>query len=1022
MKRILLSLALLIVTLAGYSQTVVTFNPFIDNSMYRELPGNSNGLGDLFSGTNAAGDDRRALVYFDVSSIPAGAIITDVSLDLTLIQIGGAATTNDFTIHEVLEPWGEGTSSGTGIGAPATALDATWSHAVWPGTMWTTAGGEFTATADATTPISNVLGTYTFNSAGMVSRVQDWVDGASVNMGWILIGDGTVGAAARFGSRENPAPPVLTVTYCVAPTAVCQDITVNLDGTGNYTMAASEIDGGSSVDCGPMSLSADITSFSCSDITTGPAANDLIITGAYDGPLPGGTPKGIELYVVNNIADLSQYGFGSANNGGGTDGEEFTFPAVPATAGQFIYIANESTEFTNWFGFAPDYTSGAANINGDDAIELFYLGGVIDVFGDINVDGTGEPWEYMDGWAYRNNGTGPDGTTFQLGSWSFSGPNALDGETTNGTATMPFPAGTYTPPIGPIAVTLTVQDDATGATSTCMANVTVQDNIAPTASCVGSYTVVLDGTGNGSLTGADIDGGSTDNCGVTTLSASPNTFTCADIGTVNVTLTVTDASGNMSTCNTTVTVDGSSVVSASVDAVIDVDCNGNSTGFVDVTTAGGTTPYSWDWNAGTYTTEDLTGVPAGTYNLTVTDAAGCTGTASATVNEPAPVSVTMVSRTNVSCNGAADGTIDIDVTGGVTPYTYLWTPTGQTTQDVTGLSGGCYDVTVTDANGCIGMLNVCITEPAALVATVDMATDPSSCGGADGSVTVTTTGGTTPYGWDWNSGTYTTEDITGLAAGTYNLTVTDANGCTATANASLSDPGGPNVTVDLVTDATCNGDSDGAIDVTTTGGTTPYGFDWNSGTYTTEDLSGLPAGTYNLTVTDAGGCTGTANATVSEPSPIDTSVTVAGTMITANAGGLSYQWLDCGSMTPLAGETAQSYTAIANGSYAVIVIDGACQDTSSCYTYTSIGIDEPGTDNGFALYPNPTNGQVTIELAEVMSSVAVEVLDIEGRVVINRSMAFGSVIILDAAILERGTYIIRITTDQGTYVDRLIRN
>ena len=172
--------------------------------------------------------------------------------------------------------------------------------------------------------------------------------------------------------------------------------------------------------------------------------DNLVISGVFDGPLSGGTPKGVELYVINNISDLSQYGIGSANNGGGSDGEEFTFPAVSATAGQYIYVAFEATYFSNWFGFSADYTAGMANINGDDAIELFHNGNVIDVFGDINVDGNGEPWEYLDGWAYRNSSTGPDGSTFMLSSWSFSGPNALDGESSNATAVSPVPVGSYT--------------------------------------------------------------------------------------------------------------------------------------------------------------------------------------------------------------------------------------------------------------------------------------------------------------------------------------------------------------------------------------------------------------------------------------------------------------------------------------------------------------------------------------------------------------------------------------------------
>lgn len=171
------------------------------------------------------------------------------------------------------------------------------------------------------------------------------------------------------------------------------------------------------------------------------SAQDLKISGVIDGPLSGGTPKAVELYVINDIINLSLYGIGSANNGGGTDNEEFTLPAESATAGSFIYIASEETQSVNYLGFAPDYVSSAANVNGDDAIELFYQGNVIDVFGNINIDGNGTPWEYLDGWAYRKNNTGPDGNTFNVDNWTFSGANALDGETSNATATFPFPFG-----------------------------------------------------------------------------------------------------------------------------------------------------------------------------------------------------------------------------------------------------------------------------------------------------------------------------------------------------------------------------------------------------------------------------------------------------------------------------------------------------------------------------------------------------------------------------------------------------
>lgn len=173
-------------------------------------------------------------------------------------------------------------------------------------------------------------------------------------------------------------------------------------------------------------------------------ASDIVISGVVDGPLPGGYPKAVELYVVNDIDDLSTYGVGSANNGGGSDGEEFTFPAVAAVAGSHIYVANDIDGFTEFFGFAPDYDSGALAVNGDDAIELFQDGNVIDTFGLIDVDGSGTEWDYLDGWAYRNSGQTANGGTFDSANWTYSGVDALDGEATNAGAATPFPLATFT--------------------------------------------------------------------------------------------------------------------------------------------------------------------------------------------------------------------------------------------------------------------------------------------------------------------------------------------------------------------------------------------------------------------------------------------------------------------------------------------------------------------------------------------------------------------------------------------------
>ena len=176
------------------------------------------------------------------------------------------------------------------------------------------------------------------------------------------------------------------------------------------------------------------------------ASAQLIITGVIDGDLPDGLPKGLELYVLEDIADLSIYGIGSANNGGGSDGEEYSLDSEiksSASAGEYLYVASEADGFASYFGFAPTYISGSANINGDDAIELFKNGSVIDTYGEIDVNGDNQIWDYTDSWAYRLDGTIAS-VTFDSDDWSFGGRSALDGLTAEEAgSTVPF--GTFSP-------------------------------------------------------------------------------------------------------------------------------------------------------------------------------------------------------------------------------------------------------------------------------------------------------------------------------------------------------------------------------------------------------------------------------------------------------------------------------------------------------------------------------------------------------------------------------------------------
>jgi hypothetical protein len=214
-----------------------------------------------------------------------------------------------------------------------------------------------------------------------------------------------------------------------------------------------------------------ILTFLLTLITSLSFGQDMVITGAFDGSMSGGTPKVVEIYVINDIADLSSYGYGSANNGKGTDGQELTFEGS-ASAGDYIYITDGGNggeaNFTTYFGFAADYISSSAAINGDDALELFFNDAVIDTFGNIDVDGTGTDWDYLDGWAYRNDSTGPDGATFTIANWTFSGTNAVDGCSLNTSCDSVFPIGTYSPPTSSTTVVL---QDFTNLTNTATAAV-----------------------------------------------------------------------------------------------------------------------------------------------------------------------------------------------------------------------------------------------------------------------------------------------------------------------------------------------------------------------------------------------------------------------------------------------------------------------------------------------------------------------------------------------------------------------
>jgi len=323
---------------------------------------------------------------------------------------------------------------------------------------------------------------------------------------------------------------------------------------------------------------------------------------------------------------------------------------------------------------------------------------------------------------------------------------------------------------------------------------------------------------------------------------------------------------------------------------------------------------------------------ADTYEVTVLDANGCSETATLEVTEPTELTISNT-KTDITCNGADNGSIDITVGGGTPSYNYDWS-NSETTEDISGLTPGNYTVTVTDDNGCSITLTEIISQPTTLSVstrrTINYNGSDISCAGqTDGAVEVIINGGTPNYNIIW-SNSETTQAITNLAAGTYTVTVTDANGCSGTAQITLNDPPPISLSVDIDDEISCNGDSDGSLETTVSGGSGTYAYEWSDGS-TADDIENLPAGTYTVTITDGFGCTVTGSQTLTEPTVLNVDLSLAGTFggsgvscpdeadgginsaTTGGTTGYSYLWNG--------GQTTPNLSNIGAGIYMLTVTD-----------------------------------------------------------------------------------------------------
>jgi gliding motility-associated-like protein len=475
-----------------------------------------------------------------------------------------------------------------------------------------------------------------------------------------------------------------------------------------------------------------------------------------------------------------------------------------------------------------------------------------------------------------------------------------------------LPSGTYT-------VTVT---DANGCTQSGLSNVSNANG--PVISNVSAVNTSCFGGSNGSIT-VTVSGGTAPL--TYQWSNGSSTQNISNVGSGTYTLTVTDANG----CNASISQNvGQPIQIQIVTGSSNATC-GQSNGSVSATASGGTGTLSYLWNTGAVTSS-VTNLPSGTYTVTVTDANGCTQSGLSNVSNANGPVISITNVINVSCSIGNIGQINTSVIGGTLPYSFLWS-NGETLQNISNLSAGTYTVTVTDANGCQSLADTIVTQSGNL--TLSLSVTNASCGNLNGSINTTIIGGNLPFTYIWSNGV-TLNTLVNLGVGNYTVTVTDNNGCTASASASISNTVAPSVSLAVLGNVNCFGDSTGLININVSGGII-FNYLWSDGK-TTQDISNVVSGTYTVTVTNNFSCTTTASFTVSQPlslsiqfSTTQPSCSLSNGQITASVSGgtinYQYNWSN--------GNTTNSISNLGAGTFILTVTDGLSCIIIDSVTFTN---------------------------------------------------------------------------------------
>lgn len=378
-----------------------------------------------------------------------------------------------------------------------------------------------------------------------------------------------------------------------------------------------------------------------------------------------------------------------------------------------------------------------------------------------------------------------------------------------------------------------------------------------------------------------------------------------------------------------------------------ITCNGVCNGSVTTTASGGVGPYSYSWTSASSTpssvaTSTMGNLCPGVVTMTVTDSKTCTATFSTTITQPPPITLT-VTHTDLNCGNVCNGTSSVSATGGLGPFSYSWSPSGGSAAQATGLCAGNYTCTVTNNGNCVKTITVTISSPPAI--TITPTQKDILCNAVcNGSVNLNPTGGTPGFSYNWLPNVSNTVTATGLCAGVYNYTVTDALGCKVTNTITITQPPATTLTISN-TSVTCNGACDGTATGNMSGGTLPYTYSWTPSASTLSTITNLCPNTYTLKVTDGNSCVITQTTVISQPIPISVVVTSVSPTCNGQCNG-SINAVPAGGVAPYS-YTLQStagapitsnppYSNLCAGSYTLIT-----KDTKGCSKISIINLTQP---------------------------------------------------------------------------------